>query len=183
MGHIDSTDPWCIPTFTSHSSDNSESTLTLVFAPSYRLIADLTKTSCISSSMPIPTLSLVLSQKISLGPHSIYIKLFSFRMMLLLHPSQDKYSINCSSLRHKAKLHYINRHYSTKHFFHHHFHHPHAMLKKLQSSIAAVVLVVPLMIGTSIHRAHSAGIPNPSKTPTYFCHHWNSYSPTSSDQL
>ena len=40
----DSTDPWDIPTLTSNSSDNSESTLTLVFAPSYRLIADLTKT-------------------------------------------------------------------------------------------------------------------------------------------
>ena len=43
----DSTDPWCIPTLTSNSSDNSESTLTLVFAPLYRLIADQAKTSCI----------------------------------------------------------------------------------------------------------------------------------------
>ena len=42
-GH--SKDPWCIPTLTSNSSDNSESTLTLVFAPSYSLITDLTKTS------------------------------------------------------------------------------------------------------------------------------------------
>ena len=38
------TDPWCIPTLTSNCSDNSESTLTLVFAPSYRLISDLTQT-------------------------------------------------------------------------------------------------------------------------------------------
>ena len=38
-------DSWCIHTLTSNSSDNSESTLTLVFAPSYRLITDLTKTS------------------------------------------------------------------------------------------------------------------------------------------
>ena len=38
----DSTDPWCIPTLTSNSSDNSESTQTFVFAPSYRLITDLT---------------------------------------------------------------------------------------------------------------------------------------------
>ena len=41
----DSTDPWCIPTLTYDSSDNSESTLTLVFAHSYRLFTDLTKTS------------------------------------------------------------------------------------------------------------------------------------------
>ena len=40
----DSTDPWCTPTLTSNSSENSESTLTLVFAPSYKLITDLTKT-------------------------------------------------------------------------------------------------------------------------------------------
>ena len=41
----DSTDPWCIPTLTSNSSDNSESTLALVFATPYRLITDLIKTS------------------------------------------------------------------------------------------------------------------------------------------
>ena len=41
----DNTDPWCIPTLTSNSSDNSQSTLALVFAPSYRLITDLTQTS------------------------------------------------------------------------------------------------------------------------------------------
>ena len=41
----DSTDPWFIHTLTSTFSDNSESTLTLVFAPSFRLITDLTKTS------------------------------------------------------------------------------------------------------------------------------------------
>ena len=35
---------------------------------------------------------------------------------LFLQPSQDKYNINCSSLRHKAKFHFINRHYSTKPF-------------------------------------------------------------------
>ena len=46
-GH--STDPWCIPTMTSNSSDNSESTLNLVFAPSYILITDLTKISSIKS--------------------------------------------------------------------------------------------------------------------------------------
>ena len=42
---------------------------------------------------------------------------FSFSMILLLHPSQGNYSINCSSLRHKAKLQFVNRHYSTKPFF------------------------------------------------------------------
>ena len=41
----DSTDPCCIPTLTLISSDNSQSTLTLGFAPSYRLITDITKTS------------------------------------------------------------------------------------------------------------------------------------------
>ena len=34
----------CIPSLTQNSYDNSESTLTLVFAPSYRLVTDLSKT-------------------------------------------------------------------------------------------------------------------------------------------
>ena len=41
----DSTNPWCIPTLTSNSSYNSESTLTLICTPSYRLFTDLSKTS------------------------------------------------------------------------------------------------------------------------------------------
>ena len=65
----DRIDPWCIPTLTTNFSDNSESTLTLVFTPSYRLTTHLAKTSCIpSSSLPIPTLSSVLT----LGPQNTY---------------------------------------------------------------------------------------------------------------
>ena len=41
---------------------------------------------------------------------------FYFNMILFLHPSQDKRSINCSFLRHKAKLHFIISQYSTKTF-------------------------------------------------------------------
>ena len=44
----DSTDHWCIPNLTSNSSDNSESTLTLVSVPSYKLFTDLTNTSSLS---------------------------------------------------------------------------------------------------------------------------------------
>ena len=63
---------------------------------------------------------------------------FTFSMILFWHPSQDKHNINCSSLRHKAKLHFIHTHYLTKPF-HHHFHHLHSMLKKLNGSIATAV--------------------------------------------
>ena len=38
-------DPWCTPTFTSNSSDNYTPAMTLVFAPSYKLITALTITS------------------------------------------------------------------------------------------------------------------------------------------
>ena len=41
----DSTDRLYIPILTSNSTDNSESTLTLVFTPSYRLITGLAKSS------------------------------------------------------------------------------------------------------------------------------------------
>ena len=34
---------WCIPSLTSNSSDNSETTLTFVFAQSFKLITDLSK--------------------------------------------------------------------------------------------------------------------------------------------
>ena len=40
-------------------------------------------------------------------------------MILFLQPTQDKHRINCSSLRHKAKLHLINSHYFTKPIFKH----------------------------------------------------------------
>ena len=73
----DSTDPWCIPTLTSNSSDNSESTLTIVFPPSYRLITDLTKTAGIPffpnahSNTFLGTLSMF-----SLAPQNTYITFF-----------------------------------------------------------------------------------------------------------
>ena len=50
-------------------------------------------------------------------------QLFSFSTILLMQPSQDKYSINCSFLGHKTKFHLINSHYSTKSSFKHPFHH------------------------------------------------------------
>ena len=37
-------------------------------------------------------------------------------MVLFWQPSQDRHSINCSFLGHKAKSHFINSHYSTKPF-------------------------------------------------------------------
>ena len=52
----DSTDPWCIPTLTSNSSDNSVSTLTLVLATSYRLI----------NLMPL------VSKRFTITPHCSY---------------------------------------------------------------------------------------------------------------
>ena len=80
-----------------------------------------------------------------------------------MHPSQDKHSINCSSLKHRAKLHFIDRHYVMKPLFQHPFHHLHSMLKKFHSSIAAGVphVTFPLKIGTTIHKAHSIGITSP----------------------
>ena len=83
----DSTDPWCIPTLTSNSSDNSESTITLVFAPSYRLITGQTKTSGIPffliaySNTFLGTLSKAFSRSTK------YMLRFSFSMMLFLHSS------------------------------------------------------------------------------------------------
>ena len=117
--------------------------------------------------MPIPKLSSVLCQKLSLGPQNVYTNFFRWHDTLLAS-SQDKYSINCSSLRHKAKLHFINRHYSMKHFFQHPFHHHHTMLKKLHTSIAAAVPDVT---------RYSAGMKSILDFLIYFNHHLNSYSP------
>ena len=59
---------------------------------------------------------------------------FLFSMILFLQPSQNKYGINCHSLSHKTKLHFINiihYHYSTQPFLWHPFHHFYSMLMKL----------------------------------------------------
>ena len=136
----DSADPWCIPTLTSNSSDNSESALTLVFAPSYthhrsnQNICYFFLPHCPFQHFP------QYSVKSFLLVHKAHIQLFSFSMILFLHPSQDKHSINFSSLRHKAKLHFIGRHYSTRSIFHH----IHSMLRNLHSSMAATISDVTL---------------------------------------
>ena len=59
----DSTDPWFIPTLTSNSSDNSESTH--IQNPSLMKPKFL---AFLSSSLPIPTLFSVLCQQLSQGP-------------------------------------------------------------------------------------------------------------------
>ena len=83
----DSTDPWSIPTSTSNSSSNSESSYTLVFVPSYRLIADLTKISGIPFFLIANSnTSLVLCQKLSIGLQYMYTT-FSINIILFLHPS------------------------------------------------------------------------------------------------
>ena len=92
-------------------------------------------------------------------------------MILFLHPSQDIYSINCSSLRHKAKLHFINSHYSTKPLFQRPFPHLHSSLIELHSSMAVPDITLPLEDRT--HYAYSADIPIPSRTLTYFNHHFS----------
>ena len=64
---------WQHRSLTSNSSDNSESTLTYVFAPSYRHITDLTKTSGIPFFL-IANSSTILDTlwKLSLGPQNTY---------------------------------------------------------------------------------------------------------------
>ena len=102
----DSTVPWSIPTFTS--------TLTLVFAPSYRLITGLTKTFGIPFSLNAHCNTFLGTQSEAFSSSTK--QLFSFSMILFLQPSQDKHSINCSFPRYKAKQHFINSLYSTKPF-------------------------------------------------------------------
>ena len=63
-------------------------------------------------------------------------------MILFLHPSQDKHCINCSSLRHTAKLHFQTDPILPSVFVQHHFH-LHTMLKRRHNSIAAAILDVP----------------------------------------
>ena len=73
----DNANPWYIPTLTSNSSVNSESTLTLVFAPSYRLISDLTKTSGITFFLIAHFYTLLGTlSNLSLGPQNTYIAFF-----------------------------------------------------------------------------------------------------------
>ena len=95
-------------------------------------------------------------------------------MILFLHPSQDKYSINCSSLRHKAKLHFTN----TDYFL--------CLFSNMMSP-------VPLKVGTTMLIAHSADIPNPSRiflcisaiyaTQSMFGPVWSSPIPASCDYV
>ena len=111
-----STDLCCIPSLTSISSDNSEYTLTLVFAPSYILITDLTKT----SGIPF---FLIANSNISLI------------VILVLQHSQDGHCINCSSFRHDAILHLIATYQLFyKAVLHHPVNHLHSMLEKLHGS-------------------------------------------------
>ena len=65
------------------SADNAESTLTLLFAPSYRLTTDLTKTSGISFSSNTLRCFLVLCQSLSPDVQYSYTA-FSFSVMLFL---------------------------------------------------------------------------------------------------
>ena len=174
----DSTDPWCISTLTSNSFDKSESTLTHVFAPSYGLITELTKTSGNPSFLIVHSNAFLSSPSRDIYWTTKHIQLFSFSMILFLQPSYDKHCINCSSLMHKAKLHFINSHYSMKPF--------HNILSTTfipySRSFIALWQVIflkttfPEKIGTTILRAHSTGIPNQSRTLTYFSLHLSSYS-------
>ena len=110
----DSTDPWCIPTFASNS-DNSASTLTPVFAQSFRL-TNLTKASGIPFFRIAHCNTFLYSVKSFLYVYKAHIQLFSFSIILFLQPSLDKHSINSSSLMHNAKLHFISTHYYKKPF-------------------------------------------------------------------
>ena len=91
-----STDPWCITTLTSSSSTNSKSTLTLVFAPSYRFITDLTNTSGIPFFLIAHSNTFLGTLTLAFSLSTKHIRLFSSSMILFLHPSQNKHGINCS---------------------------------------------------------------------------------------
>ena len=119
----------------------------------------------LSSTLPIPTLSSVLCQKPSLGPQNTYATFF-ISMIFFLQPSQDKHCIDCSSLRHTAKLHFINSDYSTKPFSNPLFTTFISSSRSLTAQWQLLLLIssFSLKIGTTTLRAHSTGIPNPSST-------------------
>ena len=81
----------------------------------------------------------------ALGQQNTYAT-FSFGVILSLQPSNDKYCINCSSLKYKAMLHFINNLYFMKFFPH-----LHSILKKLHSYVPAAISDFTLPFGNWSH--------------------------------
>ena len=109
----DNIDHWHIHTLRLNACDSSESTLIIVFAPSYRLITDVDKFCGIPFFFftHLNTLFGALSKAFPKSTKHMYQNL-PFHTILIMQPSQNECSIKCSSLRHEAILHLTYSQYS-----------------------------------------------------------------------
>ena len=106
----DSTDYWCFPTSTSSSCHCSISSLTLIDAPSYRLVTDFT-------ALSTQALFVIFC-------HKAFSRFTRQNLLSLVH------SIICLFSRHKCELHMITSCCFTEYFFQHLFHHLHTILHR-----------------------------------------------------
>ena len=142
------------PTLTSNSPT------THIFAPSYRIITDLTKTSGIHffcTNRPVKHFPGMLSKPVCRSLQSI--QHFIFSIILILQSSQDNH-VNYSVLGHKTNFHFLIISYFIMSSFNHLFHH---LLSCLSTAVHEV---------TSIHTTSSPSVWN---CQTQLHHHWNHY--------
>ena len=134
------------------------------------LITDLTKTSGIpfffiaNFNIFLGTLSKAFSRSTK---HKY--NFFFFSMILFLHPSQDKYNINCTSLRHKVKLQKKNTNAITLSLtllllppFCTANPSPYLQHKELQLISPQLSLYPPQLISPSLHPHHRSTMTSPS---------------------
>ena len=136
------------PCFYLNSYGNSESTLSLVHAPFYKIVIDLNKTA-IPFFITFSNSLLGILPNLSLG--LIDTQLFIL-IQCIMQPSQDKHNINFPFFKQKINLHFVKRHnlicVFTAQF------HSATMLKKLHSSAAIAVDDITFFIENWDHFTH-----------------------------